>query len=46
MCFVAELREILDNAGHDEMYGVRLEAPSEGYVNVLTSIYHSLFPMH
>lgn len=28
--FAAELGDILNTAGHDEMYGVKLEAPSEG----------------
>ena len=29
--FAAELPEVLEDAGYNEMYGVRLEAPSEGY---------------
>ena len=30
--FAAELPEILKNAAYDEMYGVKLEAPSEEHV--------------
>lgn len=28
--FAAELSGILDTSGHNEMYGVKLEAPAEG----------------
>lgn len=28
--FAAELSALLDSSGHDEMYGVKLEAPKEG----------------
>lgn len=31
--FGSELKSILDDASYDEMYGVKLVAPDEGYVD-------------
>lgn len=36
--FAAELSGILESSGHDEMYGVKLEAPSEGKTTPHTTL--------